>query len=198
MAFLVRDYSASATKWVYWNVSALQTAYKEYPSTATVPVQSLSGKLDVLKEIASASGSGSLPESSIWTADGLDLYPSYIVDGHTGVWAVELRKQEIKNYIGVLSDDVNTEFAYNSLLSYKLDENGNITSETTFDGQVQGFLDDAGNVVFKKPSEYDIQEVVLSLPSDAALPNTFVDILPSSVNMPDLRWQKTSVDIILK
>jgi hypothetical protein len=198
MPFLVRDYSASATKWVYWKVSAIPTAYQEYPSASNVPVQSLSGKLDVIQEIVATSASASLPESSVWTVDGLDLYPSYVVDGHTGVWAVEIRKQEIKNYIGVLDDGLDTEVAYNSLLSYKLDENGNISSETTFDGQVQGFLDDEGNVVFKKPSEYDIQDVITLLPSDAALPNTFVDILPSSVNMPDLCWQKTSVDIILK
>lgn len=198
MPFLVRDYSASATKWVYWKVSAVSTAYQEYPSTSLIPVQSLSGKLDVIQEISQTSASSSLPEASIWTIDGLDLYPNYIVDGHTGVWAVEIRKQEIKNYIGVLSDELYTEVAYNSFLSYKLDENGNITSETTFDGQVQGFLDEQGNVVFKKPSEYDIQDVITLLPADSAMPNTFVDILPSSVNMPDLCWQKTSVDIILK
>jgi hypothetical protein len=196
---IVRDFSTQQQKWVYWKTSDTKDAYLDYPTNSGLPpISSLLGSLQVIKVVSDSQSTSSVPESTIWTVDGLDIYPNYLVDGHTGLWAVEIRKQEIKNYIGVLSDDVNTEFAYNSLLSYKLDENGNITSETTFDGQVQGFLDEDGNVVFKKPSEYDIQEVITLLPSDAALPNTFVDILPSSVNMPDLCWQKTSVDIILK
>lgn len=196
---IVRDFSTQQQKWVYWKTSNTKDAYQDYPPNVGLPpISSLLGSLQVVKIVDDSQSTPSIPESSVWVADGTDLYPKYIVDGHTGLWAVEIRKQEIKNYIGVLDDGVDTEVAYNSFLCYKLDENGNITSETTFDGQVQGFLDEQGNVVFKKPSEYDIQDVVTLLPSDSAMPNTFVDILPSSVNMPDLCWQKTSVDIILK
>ncbi len=200
MSFLVKDFSPARQRWVSWIASSIPSAYDDYPYTDSMfpSVAQLSKKLTIIKEM-NASGLGGLaPEASVWARVGDDLIPSYIVDGHTGQWAIEIRRQEIKNEIGISTDGVNTEVAYNSYLSYKLDENGNITSEVTFDNEVQGFMTDSGQVVFKTPSEYSLDDLNISLPSNSSMPNSFVDIVPSSSSMPDLFWKRISEEIILK
>lgn len=200
MSFLVKDFSPIKQRWVSWVASSVPSAYDDYPYTDPLfpSVAQLSKKLTIIKEISISSAGGLVPDSSVWSRIADDLVPSYTIDGHTGQWAVEIRRQEIKNAIGISTDGVNTEVAYDSYLSYKLDDNGNITSQVAFDNEVQGFMTDSGQIVFKTPSEYSLADLNISIPSDYSMPNSFVDIVPSSVNMPDLFWKRVSDEIILK
>lgn len=200
MTFLVKDFSPALQRWVSWICQAVPTAYDDYPyNNSTFPsISQLSKKLVVVKDLSLQTGNAGIPEASVWDIVNNDLVPYMRVDGHTGSWCVEIRRQEIYNAIGVSTDGIDIETAYNSYLSYKLDEMGSITSEVTFDGEVQGFIDDSGQVVFKTPAEYSIDEVQISLPSTAILPNSFVDIVPSATGMPDIYWKYQNNDIILK
>lgn len=200
MTFLVKDFAPTLQRWVSWACQSVSTAYDDYPySNSTYPsIAQLSKKLIVLKDLSAQGSESVIPTASMWNIVNSDLVPSMIVDGHTGSWSVEIRRQEIYNAIGVSTDGVNTQIAYDSYLSYKLDEAGAITSEVTFDGEVQGFINDLGQVVFKTPAEYSIDDVPISLPSTAILPNAFVDIVPSATGMPDIYWKYQNNDVILK
>lgn len=199
MSYLVKDFSPSFQKWVSWVCTTVANAYLEYPYNSNLfPIVSqLSGRLIVVKKIAEGANGSVVPPSSVWDREGDDLIASYIVDGHTGKWAVEIRRQEIRNSIGVVTDGIDTEVAYDTYLSYKLDDAGNITSETTFDNVVQGFIDENGQVVFKTPREYDAQDVNITLTSDSSLPASFVDIVPSTSDMPDTYWVRSYDELII-
>jgi len=198
MPYIVRDYSSDALRWVYWKTSSIATAYQEYPSSGVPSVSTLSGKLDVLSYSGSASSGGAsdIPESSMWVLDGEDLYPSYVVNGHTGLWALEIRKQELLA-IGILSDEVDTNVELQSLTSANIDADGNIIFTPDFNQTVVA-TDADGDISFQTSFEYDINNVVENIPQTAALPREFAEVLPSDTVMPDKHWLALNNDLILR
>lgn len=198
MPYIVRDYSTDTAKWVYWRVQHLYTAYQEYPTENVPAIDSLSGRLDVVSTIDSTSGgaTAAIPEASMWILDGLDLIPEYIVNGHTGLWALNIRKQELL-IVGIESDGIDAAVDTQTILSPSTNADGEIIFVPNLDQSVRAF-EDEGDVSFRTSNEYLIDEIVENIPQTAALPQEFTDIVPGDVAMPDRFWLKIGDDIIIR
>jgi hypothetical protein len=194
---IVRDFSTQQQKWVYWKTSDTKDAYLDYPTNSGLPpISSLLGSLQVIKVVSDSQSTSSVPESTIWTVDGLDIYANYLVDGHTGVWSLVFPNNAILSNRVYPTKGNNNITVFDTIKSsdgpsFAVDSDGNIVFDPTLE-------EDTDNVILLDLGNDEISILLYSDMVESGLAKTEidleklakpVDIAPGSTSMPDKYWK---------